>query len=145
MKKNLILLLLAFGVNVVSIFAASSIEPAAETVVAFVNVSVVPMDTERLLRNQTVIVRNGLIAEIGDARRVKVPNAAQRIDGAGKFLIPGLTDMHVHLMSDDDEFSDAFAEDELRIMIARNHCAHDVRCQPAVHRQEIDQRLRGHH
>jgi hypothetical protein len=74
MKKNLILLLLAFGVNVVSSFAASPIEPAAETVVAFVNVSVVPMDTERLLRNQTVIVRNGLIAEIGDAKRVKVPN-----------------------------------------------------------------------
>src|SRR6185436_18755954 len=60
----------------------------------------------------------GLIAEIGDAKKVKVPRAAQRIDGAGKFLIPGLTDMHVHLMSDDDEFPDALAEDELRIMIA---------------------------
>jgi imidazolonepropionase-like amidohydrolase len=118
MKKNLIFLLLAFAVNAASIFAASPIEPRAETVVAFVNVSIVPMDTERVLPNQTVIVRNGLIAEIGDAKRVKVPNAARRIDGAGKFLIPGLTDMHVHLMSDDDEFPDALAEDELRIMIA---------------------------
>ena len=118
MKKKFIFLLLAFGVHVASIFAASPIAPRSETVVAFVNVSVVPMDTERVLRNQTVIVRDGLIAEIGDAKRVKVPNAAQRIDGAGGFLIPGLTDMHVHLMSDDDEFPDALAEDELRIMIA---------------------------
>lgn len=118
MKKNLIFLLLAFGASIASVLAAPSTEPREETVVAFVNVNVIPMDTERLIANQTVIVRNGLIAEIGDAKRVKVPKSAQRIDGAGKFLIPGLTDMHVHLMSDDDEIPDALAEDELRIMIA---------------------------
>ncbi|MGH9957944.1 MAG: amidohydrolase family protein [Pyrinomonadaceae bacterium] len=75
------------------------------------------MDKERVLRNQTVIVQEGLIVDIGDARRIKIPARAQRIDGAGKFLIPGLTDMHVHLFSD-DEFPDALAEDELKIMIA---------------------------
>jgi imidazolonepropionase-like amidohydrolase len=85
---------------------------------AFIGVNVIPMDTERVLRNQTVIVRDGLIAEIGDARKVKVPKGAQRIDGAGKFLIPGLTDMHVHLFSD-DEFPDALAEDELKVMLAQ--------------------------
>src|SRR5918992_4725151 len=87
------------------------------SIVAFVNVNVVPMDKERVLRNQTVIVRDGIIAEIGDAKRVRVPSGAQRIDGAGKFLIPGLTDMHVHLFSD-DEFPDELAEDEFKIMIA---------------------------
>ena len=66
---------------------------------------------------QTVIVRNGTIVEIGDAKRIKVPANAQRIDGAGKFLIPGLADMHVHLFSD-DEFPDALAEDEFKVMIA---------------------------
>ena len=86
--------------------------------VAFVNVTVVPMDRERTLSNQTVIVRNGLIAEIGDARRVKVPKGAQRIDGTGKFLIPGLMDMHVHLMSDEEGFPDSLAEDEFKIMLA---------------------------
>ena len=35
--------------------------------VAFVGVNVIPMDRERVLRDQTVIVRDGLIAEIGDA------------------------------------------------------------------------------
>lgn len=84
---------------------------------AFVNVNVIPMDKERVLRNQTVIVRNGVIAEIGDARKVKVPKGAQRIEGAGKFLIPGLADMHVHLFTD-EEFPDALAEDEMKIMLA---------------------------
>jgi imidazolonepropionase-like amidohydrolase len=84
---------------------------------AFVGVNVIPMDKERILQNQTVIVRGGVIAEIGDAKKVKVPKDARRIDGAGKFLIPGLSDMHVHLFTD-DEFPDALAEDELKIMIA---------------------------
>lgn len=90
---------------------------SASGAVVFVSVNVIPMDRKRLLRNQTVIVRNGLIAEIGDAKRIKIPAGAQRVDGAGKFLIPGLSDMHVHLFSD-DEFPDAFAEDEFKIMIA---------------------------
>ena len=85
--------------------------------VAFVNVNVIPMDRERVLHNQTVIVRNGVITEIGDAKRVRAPRDAQTINGTAKFLIPGLADMHVHLFSD-DEFPDALAEDELKIMIA---------------------------
>jgi imidazolonepropionase-like amidohydrolase len=89
----------------------------AQTQTAFVDVNVIPMDKERVLQHQTVIVRNGVITEIGDVKRIKIPAGAQRIDGAGKFLIPGLTDMHVHLFTD-DEFPDELAEDELRIMIA---------------------------
>jgi imidazolonepropionase-like amidohydrolase len=85
--------------------------------VAFVDVNVVPMDRERVLSHQTVIVRDGLISEIGDTKRVKIPKDVQRIDGAGKFLIPGFSDVHVHLFTD-DEFPDALAEDEFRIMIA---------------------------
>jgi imidazolonepropionase-like amidohydrolase len=89
----------------------------AQTQTAFVDVNVIPMDKERVLQHQTVIVRNGVITKIGDVKRIKIPAGAQRIDGAGKFLIPGLTDMHVHLFTD-DEFPDELAEDELRIMIA---------------------------
>ena len=63
-------------------------------------------------------MRDGVIAEIGDARKVRIPQGAQRIDGRGKFLIPGLTDMHVHLFTD-DEYPDALAEDEFKIMLAQ--------------------------
>lgn len=99
-------------------FAASQERILNSPPIAFVNVSVIPMDRERVLKNQTVIVRNGVIAEIGDAKRVKIPKDARRIEGAGRFLVPGLTDMHVHLMSDEAEFPDALAEDELKIMVA---------------------------
>jgi imidazolonepropionase-like amidohydrolase len=90
--------------------------PDSSTTV-FVGVNVIPMDRERVLLNQTVVVRDGVIAEIGDAKKVKIPEGAQRIEGAGKFLIPGLADMHVHLFSD-DEFPDTLAEDEFKIMLA---------------------------
>jgi imidazolonepropionase-like amidohydrolase len=86
-------------------------------VTAFVNVNVIPMDRDRVLPNQTVIVRDGKIAEIGDAAKIKVPQDAVRIEGRGRYLIPGLMDMHTHLFSD-DQFPDRLAGDELAIMIA---------------------------
>ena len=84
---------------------------------AFVGVDVIPMDRERVMRDQTVVVRDGLIAEIGDAKKIKIPKNAVRIDGRGKYLMPGLVDMHTHLLSD-GEFPDSIAEDELRVMVA---------------------------
>ena len=70
---------------------------AQQQAIAFVNVNVVPFDRERILAGQTVIVRDGKIAEIGPAEKTKVPAGALQIDGRGKFLMPGLADMHVHL------------------------------------------------
>lgn len=85
---------------------------------AFVGVNVIPMDRERILANQTVVVRNGKIAEIGDAANVRVPKDAVTVDAKGKYLIPGLVDMHTHLLSDDDAYPDSIAPDELRVMVA---------------------------
>jgi len=64
---------------------------------AFVHVNVIPMDQERVLPDQTVIVRNGRISEIGPASSTDVPGGAFRINKAGHYLIPALSDMHVHL------------------------------------------------
>lgn len=86
-------------------------------VTAFHNVNVIPMDRERVLKNRTVIVRDGLIVEMGAAKRIVIPAGAQRIDGRGKYLMPGLIDMHTHLFSDED-FPDQLAGDELAIMLA---------------------------
>lgn len=72
---------------------------------AFVNVNVVPMDSERTLQNYTVIVRDGRIADMGPAGTLIVPADAARIDGRGKFLMPGLAEMHGHTPSGD--FADA--------------------------------------
>ena len=110
MKKVIVAVLLVFSFVCLSSASGQS--------VAFVGVNVIPMDRERVLTNQTVIVRNGVIAEIGDAKKVRVPKDATRVDGTGKYLIPGLVDTHTHLLSDSDEFPDSIAEDELRVMVA---------------------------
>lgn len=65
--------------------------------VAFVNVNVIPMDSERVLPDQTVVVRGDRIAEVGPGSRVKAPEGALRIDGKGKYLIPGWAEMHGHI------------------------------------------------
>lgn len=64
---------------------------------AFVDVSLVPMDRERVLSHQTVLVRGDRIMAIGPIGTVAMPAAARRVDGRGKFLLPGLADMHAHL------------------------------------------------
>ncbi len=69
----------------------------AEIVTAFVNVTVIPMDRDRRVPGQTVLVRGGRIVEIGPVARVKVPDGGVRVDGRGKFLIPGLAEMHAHI------------------------------------------------
>ena len=46
---------------------------------------------------QTVVVERGRISAVGDERTVRYPRSARVIDGNGKYLIPGLWDMHVHL------------------------------------------------
>ena len=96
---------------------AAVIAAAQSGTVAFTGVNVIPMDRERVLINQTVIVRDGTIAEIGPTGKIKVPKGAQKIDARGKFLIPGLTDMHAHLLSD-EALPDSLAGDELKIMVA---------------------------
>jgi amidohydrolase family protein len=70
--------------------------PEASNAIAFVDVTVVPMDKDGALEHQTVVVRHGEVTEVGAVTNVLVPPGAQVIQGAGKWLIPGLADMHVH-------------------------------------------------
>lgn len=83
---------------------------------AFVNVNIVPMDAERVLENQTVIVAEGRIKEIGHVSSVKVPIGARLIDGTGKFLMPGLAEMHGHIPPPDQ--SQAYISSVLFMYVA---------------------------
>jgi imidazolonepropionase-like amidohydrolase len=103
---------------VLAIFIALVSAAAAQGIVAFVGVNVIPMDRERVLKDRTVIVQDGTIIAVGNRASLKVPNGALSIDGRGKYLIPGLVDMHTHLLSDSDEYPDSIAMDELRVMVA---------------------------
>ena len=70
---------------------------AQERVTAFVDVTLIPMDRERSVPHQTVLVRGDRIAAVGPADRVAVPSGAARVEGRGKYLIPGLAEMHAHI------------------------------------------------
>jgi imidazolonepropionase-like amidohydrolase len=63
---------------------------------AFVDVTVVPMDDERLLDHHTVLVDGDRIVSIAPAGAGELAEDIERIDGRGRFLMPGLVDMHVH-------------------------------------------------
>ena len=65
--------------------------------VAFVDVSVVPTTGSAAVVNRTVVVRDGRIVEVGQAGQITVPQGATVIQGRGKFLMPGLAEMHAHL------------------------------------------------
>ncbi len=87
----------AWGACVVVALSCLGCGPSGD-VVAFVNVNVISMATEGVLAGQTVVVRDGLIAEVGTTGEVSVPRGATRVDGAGeRYLMPGLVDTHVHL------------------------------------------------
>jgi imidazolonepropionase-like amidohydrolase len=66
-------------------------------VIAFTNVTVVPMDRERVLPRHTVLVRDGQIEGMGPSVSVRPPAAATVIDGTGRYLMPGLAEMHAHV------------------------------------------------
>src|SRR5690606_12761702 len=66
-------------------------------VTAFTGVTVIPMDRERALPDHTVIVRGDRIVAVSPSAGVRVPAGATRVDGRGKFLLPGLAEMHGHI------------------------------------------------
>ncbi|HEU5153531.1 MAG TPA: amidohydrolase family protein, partial [Gemmatimonadales bacterium] len=105
---------------VVPICGILGLEPCPTTPAppyAITGVSVLPMDRERVLEGYTVIVRNGAIETLGPADQVSVPQDAVRIDGTGKYLIPGLTEMHTHLSPGAGDAGDGLGR-QLRLALA---------------------------
>ncbi len=81
------------------------------------NVTVIPMDKEVSLPNQTVLIENGKIKQLGDLKRIKIPANATLIDGTGKYLMPGLFDMHAHFFYEQGNNVNT-CEQELKLMLA---------------------------
>lgn len=69
---------------------------AAEPPIALRNVTVVDPARGAVEEGQTVLIRGGRISALG--KQVRLPGGVREIDAAGKFLIPGLWDAHVHLV-----------------------------------------------
>jgi hypothetical protein len=83
------LLTVAYGAD------AQSREPR----LAITDVTVIDVDAGTRMPHQTVLVRDNRIERVGATRDLAIPAGARSIDGRGKYLIPGLWDMHVHIFS----------------------------------------------
>lgn len=70
----------------------------AETTV-IVNVNVVPMNSDKVIPQQSVVVIDDRIATIGHVDTVPVPKGSIIVDGTDRYLLPGLAEMHAHVTS----------------------------------------------
>ena len=69
---------------------------AQETPTAFVNARIIPIVGQPIERG-VLIVHNGKITAVGDAKSVRIPEGAKTVDAAGKVIMPGLVDTHSHI------------------------------------------------
>lgn len=99
---------------------------------AIQNVTVIPMNRETTLPAQTVLIENGRISEIGDAGKVKIKKGAAVIDGTGKYLMPGLFDMHAHFFYEQGNNVNTCKE-ELQMMLANGLTTVRIECGDSVY------------
>jgi hypothetical protein len=83
--------------GILALAFVSNAAVAQSSAIAITDVAVIPMDRDRMITNQTVVVENGRITALGPAASTAVPPNATKIDGRGKFLLPGLAEMHAHV------------------------------------------------
>ncbi len=96
MHRTILTLALIAVIGAASTLLAQQPVPGGS--VAIEHVSVVDIETGERVGDQTVVIRGNRIAGVGRANTVDIPNGARIVDGRGKFLIPGIWDMHVHAL-----------------------------------------------
>lgn len=96
--------------------AAGTPGAAAQDAYAFVDVNVVPMTRYGVLEHQTVLVRDGTIRAVGPVDSVATPSDVTVIPGEGRYLLPGLAEMHAHIPG--PETSREVTEDLLFLYVA---------------------------
>lgn len=83
--------------------AQEEIPVGIDNTVAFENVTVIPMDSDLVLVGQTVVIEDSRITDIGTSGSVEIPIDAHVVDGEGRFLIPGLSDMMTHTSGSEND------------------------------------------
>ena len=94
--KNLLFAFPAFFI------LSCSAQKTIDKEIVFRNVNILPMDKEEVLPDRDVVVKNGIITDIGPTSKIKYSKDALVIDAKGKYLMPGLAEMHAHVPPVDD-------------------------------------------
>jgi imidazolonepropionase-like amidohydrolase len=84
-----------------ALFLAIPLAAPAQQPIVLTDVTIIDGTGAPAQPGMTVVIRNHLIDGIGKTGSVSVPTGARVVRGGGKYLIPGLWDMHVHLTEDD--------------------------------------------
>jgi Amidohydrolase family len=84
---------------VMILFFLCSFPSKSQTLTAITHVNIVDVKNEKIISDQTIILKNDKIEMIGS--NLKLPPYIKVIQGKDKFLIPGLWDMHYHNMDDE--------------------------------------------
>lgn len=87
--------LIVISAILISVWTSGCNQNPGQTI-AFINVNLIPMTSETVIEDQTVLVKGSEIIDIGGPNKLKIPRGAQVIDGKGAYLMPGLADMHAH-------------------------------------------------
>lgn len=93
MSKKLIFLLILLCCT-----AAAQNKPAlaSQSRIYISHVTVIDTETGKEATDQTVVISDGKIFDVRNSKNLAVPTSSRAVDGRGKYLIPGLWDMHVH-------------------------------------------------
>jgi imidazolonepropionase-like amidohydrolase len=75
--------------------------PAEAPLLAITHVNVVDVVAGSIQPDMTVVIQGNRIVKVGKAAKIHAAKTPRVVDGRGKFLIPGLWDMHVHTMFGD--------------------------------------------
>ena len=76
----------------------SASKDAAPESLYITHVTVINVGNGKEAQNQTVLISGNRISEVNDSGKVRIAAGAKVVNGTGKYLIPGLWDMHVHAM-----------------------------------------------
>ncbi|MBL7873593.1 MAG: amidohydrolase family protein [Cyclobacteriaceae bacterium] len=93
------LLTLLLTLSVITLHSQNLIDSSQREIV-FTSVNVIPMDSERVLENQMVLVKGGRVSAMGNS--IKFSKNAWVINAKGKYLMPGLAEMHAHVPPNDN-------------------------------------------
>lgn len=68
--------------------------------IAIQNVNIINVENGEVQKHMTVVIKGDQIGLIEETSKIRLSNSDKIIDGSGKYLIPGLWDMHTHLINE---------------------------------------------
>ncbi|HZS43564.1 MAG TPA: amidohydrolase, partial [Blastocatellia bacterium] len=97
MKKIIALLLL-----LIPVLLSAQPKPKSDEILVISHVTVIDVTARQSKPDMDVIITGDKITDVGPSGKTPAPSGAKVVDGTGKFLIPGLWDMHVHWYNEQD-------------------------------------------